>query len=483
MVTSIMQADRILEADPKGMEADPGGDSTEPAATWKTEKILEAGPEGIEAAPGGDATKECSSFESPLATAPAVTRKEWMSATVTTLDHTRDRAQQVQDALSALEQQEADRLAAQKAERRRQELLAEAAEKKRKEALAAEKEKRFREMQAEELKRQQDALARSKKAEIAELKAATANFKKMKQAELDAKEKERVMQALNHISQQVLDGVLECQHVASKLWGSLMLCEKRQKIRERRPQTELFRDHVDDALWREQQLLTTSREKLADLAKRGEALRSELQVFRIQLGTEESREKALRRIMHSNSAPQLPSGQADTPKDVLKQALAKLGEAAELPSRSASARAMVIAQCDLANADVITSLDRRKAELGELIKGLQDQRAGAEKTVGDAEKRIQRLRRHAQSTMETPRSSKVTDDQLSSAASLMVDLRSLKESLEVDLSNKYQALKIDESCRNLTKLKSGGHVSKMGQTMRKDGKQPRMVARRMEPAG
>jgi len=203
----------------------------------------------------------------------------------------------------------------------------------------------------------------------------------------------------------------------------------------------------------------------------------------MHLNTEESREKALRRNM---SAPQLASGQADTSKDVLKQAIAKLDEAAELPRRSASTRSDLNAQCDLALADVHTSLDRRKVELGELIKGLQDQRAVAEKTVGDAEKRIVRLRRHAQSTLETPRSSKATDDQLSSAESLLVDLRSLKDSLEADLSNKYHALKIDESCRQLTKIKSGGHVSKMGQTMRQtmrtDGKQPRVV-RRMEPAG
>lgn len=406
----------------------------------------------------------------PAVTHTVPTTKEWMNATVATLDHTKDRANKLTFTLRALEQQQADSLAAQKAERKRQALQAAAAEKKRREALAAEQEKRFRELQVEELKRGQMVLSQAKGAERAGLLAATANFKKMRQAEGDAKEKERVMKALNDTSQLVLAGVLECQHLMSKLWGSLMLCDKRQRLREGRPQAELFKDHADQALQLEWQLLTASREELNVLVTKGEALRSELEVLHIQLNSEQSREKTMHRVTKSNSAPVLSSGQepqAISSKDILKKAITVIDEAAELPRQSTSIRVKVNSQCDLAMSDVHTSLDRRKADLGRLISGLQEQKEDAEKTIGDAQRRIVKLRRRAHNTMETPRSSKASDDQLSSAESLLVDLKSLKDTLETDLSNKYHALKIDESCRQLTKTRTGGHKSKMGQTMRK----------------
>jgi len=391
-----------------------------------------------------------------------------MSATITTLDHTKDRSKQVQDALRALEKQDADRLAAQMAERRRLQLEVEAAEKKRKAASAAEREKRRREMQAEELRQQQEALRGAKQAESAALRAATESFKKEKQAQNDAKEKEDIMTALNNTSQQVLSGVLECQHLTSKLFGTLMLCEKRQRLREGRPQTEFFNDPVDQALEREWQMLTTSREELHVLATRGETFRSEMEMLRLQLRTGQSREKAMKsRLLKTNSMPVLTTGgqtQALAEKDVMKRALALMDEAAELPQRSAAAILKASSECDMATAEVHTSLDRRKAEVGELIKGLQDQKADAESTIGTAEKRISRLKRRAQNTMETPRSSKATENQLSSLEWLVVDLKSLKRSLEGDLRNKCHALKIDEHCRQLTKLKAGGKESARGQS-------------------
>jgi len=390
----------------------------------------------------------------------AVTQKEWMSATVATLDQTKDRAKRVLEALRGLEQKEAERLEAQLVERRRQELIAEAVEKRRKAAAEAARCKRQREKQAEELRHQQEALGRSKKAESAALKAATANFKQQRQAEDDAKEKERVMLDLNVTSQKVLSGVLECQHTISKLWGVMMLCEKRHKLREGRPLAELFKDSVDQALQQEWQTLTTSRVELNVLATRGEVIRSRLEMLHVQLNSEQSRDNAMHTLMKSNSLPVLASGQqpqATSHKDVIKRALLLIEDAAELPRQSFEAVSKANSQCDLATAEVHSTLDRRKAEVGELIGGLQDQKADAEKTIGDAEKRIVKLRRRALNSTGA-------DDQLSSAELLLADLKSLKQGLEADLRNKCCALKIDESCRQLTKVKSGGHVTKGCQT-------------------
>lgn len=231
-------------------------------------------------------------------------------------------------------------------------------------------------------------------------------------------------------------------------------------------------------------MLTTSRTDLNDLATRGEACRADLEKLHVQLRTEESRNKSSHRFVKSPSLPALVPGQQQqhqanmqmSQKDIIKMALAMMDDAAELPRQTKMVISKVNSWCDLAVTDVNTSLDRRKTELGELINGLHQQKADAESTIGDAEKRITRLRRRVQNTMETPRSSKSTEDQLASAESLLVDLRSLRRGLEADLRNKCHALKIDESCRQLTKVKSGGHVSKMGQTqsMRKTNNGPFM---------
>lgn len=432
-------------------------------------QIMEADPEGMIADPGSP----------PVL---AVTQKEWMNTTVTALGHTKDRANQVRFALRALEQKEADRTAAQRAERKRLELQAEAAEKKRIQGVVAERERRFRELQAEELRLKQEGMRSGKKAEMAALAAATANFNKLKQVEKEAKEKEAVMGLLKHTSQQVLEGVLECQHLISMLWGSLILCEKRNKLRQERPETEMFKDNVDQALEREMQTLLGAREHLHGLVNRGETLRTQMEVLRVQLQGEQSRETIMQRLNKSNSSPMvLSSDQQPQPastKDILKKAVAVIEEAAELPKQSFLIRSQVHSNCDLAANDVHTHLDRRKAELGNLIKGLMDEKVDAEKTIGEAERKIVGLRRRAQNTMETPRSSKATEDQVAAADSMVVELKSLRDTLEVDLCKKMQALKIDQSCRQLTKITSGVHVSKvasMRKTAKDEGFMPKKV--------
>jgi len=404
--------------------------------------------------------------------APTVTQKEWFSSTVATLDHTKDRAKQVMDALKALEKQEADRLAARQAERRRLEAEAEAKRHREREQMVADRDKRFQEVKAEELRQQQENLNRSKRQEAAALKAATASFLKEKATRQDSKEKERVMSALSDTSQKILNGVLECQHTNSKLWGIMMLCEQRQRLRQDRPQTELFRDQVDQALEREWQMLTAARVELNDLTVSGEALRKKLEVLHVQLNTEQSRETALRRIMKSHSAPQLPSGQTpqangSSTKEIIKKAIALVDEATAHPRLAYAIVSKVNSLSDLMTNEVHASLERRRAEVGELIRGLHDRKEEAVATIGDAEKRIGRLRRRALTTIETPRSRQASDEQLSSAEALLVDLRSLKQGLETDLRNKNSALQIDSAARQLTKVRTGGSVTKRGQNMRK----------------
>lgn len=262
----------------------------------------------------------------------------------------------------------------------------------------------------------------------------------------------------------------------------MMLCEKRHKLREGRPLAELFKDSVDQALQHEWQTLTTSRSDLNVLATRGEVLRSRLEMLHGELNSEQSRENALHTLMKSNSLPMLASGQqpqVSPHKDVMQRALALIEEAAELPRQSFETVLKASSQCELATAEVHSTLDRRKAEVGKLIGELQDQRAEAEKTIADAEKRIVRLKRRALNNT-------TTDDQVSSAESLLADLKSVKHGLEADLHNKCCALKIDESCRQLTKLRTGGQVSKMGQTMRKtakDGAFPKIKVAKLAKGG
>mmetsp|Transcript_20257 Transcript_20257/g.36137 ORF Transcript_20257/g.36137 Transcript_20257/m.36137 type:complete len:427 (+) Transcript_20257:153-1433(+) len=334
-------------------------------------------------------------------------QKEWMSATVTSLDHTKDRARQVQHALRQLEQQEANRLAAQKAERRRQEEQAAAEEKRRKEEIEADRTRRFKEKQAEEYKAQQAAVREAKRAEAAALKDATAGFKKGMEAQSEAKEKDKLMKAMSHTSQQVLSAGLECQHVLSKLWGIMMVCERRQRLRENRPQTERFKDDVDEALEREWQTLTSSRGELSKMVAKGDAIRSDLEAAQVQMQTGQSRENSMRRLMKAGSLPSLgaPQHESKPAKDMIKMSNTLMDEAAELTEQCGRALSKVNSQCDNATTNVCSQLDKRKADLGEIIRDLHTQKVEAEKTIHDGEKRIVRLKRRMEKTMESPRSS------------------------------------------------------------------------------
>lgn len=396
--------------------------------------------------------------------------KEWTNATISTLDQTKNRVDRISSTLRALEQQKADRLNAQRAERKRLVLLAKAEEKKRREEQVAEQAKRLKELQQEERQRQQELLNQQKGAERAELQAATANFKRMQKKENEAREKERVERSLQDTSQLILEGVLECKQLTSKLWGSLMLCEKRQKVRESRPEAELFHDCADEALQREWQMLTASRAELTDLAKRGEALQDEIDQVR----------RSMVRAARPSSAPIstgfYASGQP-TVQDVLRSAVDIIEKASELPRQSKDTRSRVDAECEFAMAEVHASLDHRKAELSKLISRLQDQKADAERTISDAQRRIVRLKNSAQNATETPRTSQATAEQLDSAESLVLDLKSLKSDLEIDLGNKYYALKIDESCRQLTKIRSGGHRSRLDRKVRRSASEGAVVRR------
>eukprot|EP00440_Ansanella_granifera_P004105 gb/GFBE01004452.1/.p1 GENE.gb/GFBE01004452.1/~~gb/GFBE01004452.1/.p1 ORF type:complete len:489 (+),score=143.57 gb/GFBE01004452.1/:1-1467(+) len=396
---------------------------------------------------------------------------EWMSATVATLGRANDRAKQVQQALQQLEKQEADRLAVLREQRRRQEAEAAAAEKRRKEEFEAERVRKFRERQADELKQQQDAAKAQKKEERAALKAATANFNQAREGEKMSKEKDNILKAMKSATQQVLSSVLECQHVVSKLWGVMMVCEKRQSIRKGRPPSEMFRDYVDQALEKEWQALTSGREELQVLARAGEELRHELEIVQVQLATGPSRQKAMRGLMKTGSLPLLTAGlqpeaalEGPPPQELMKMSVELLENAAKLTGAASQTLAKVNARCDHASASTVASLDQKKREMNDLIMGLQNQKAEADTTITDAEKRMVRLKRRAQHTMETPRSSKATESQLQAAEAMVIDLKGLKHGLETDLRNKIVALKMDETCRTLTRLKAGGHISKMGQT-------------------
>jgi len=146
-------------------------------------------------------------------------QKEWMNATFASLDHTKDRAKRVQCVLNNLEQKEAARLRAQRAERRRQEAEAAEAVARQKEEEEAEKERIYREQQAEDLKLQQESVKETKRAGRAALKEATARFHQGIQAESEAKEKTELVKALKFSSGHLLSAVMDCQHETSKLYG------------------------------------------------------------------------------------------------------------------------------------------------------------------------------------------------------------------------------------------------------------------------
>lgn len=389
-------------------------------------------------------------------------QKAWAQATVEKVEHIKERTQNVHKALQELEQKEAERVAAQLAERQRQEALAAAAEERRKREALQRAEEERRRQQAELMRLRREEMEAAKRDASAAVKAATANFHRQTHLEAEGKEKASRMQAMNDAVQKVGNAVSKCQHECRMKFSAVKVCEMRLALRENKPQEELFRDDVHEALEKELQVLTAAREELQTWAKSGEQVKVEIEETQMLLLTGNSRENVARRLQRGSSLPSLVGPpNAPTTEELIKTSYELVEKALRISQSSYEALQRAITECDQATARVTASFDRRTAQTEELKKSLEFQKKHATATIHTAERRLAMLKMRAHKTPETPRSSEATQEQMQAVEDLLADLKSGKKHLEQDYRNKTSSYKVDKSCRGLTKVKAGTHVSRM----------------------
>jgi len=390
-------------------------------------------------------------------------QKAWKSATMTVLDAAQDRVEQVRKAVEGLELREKDKIAAMLAERRRQELREAAAEERRQREARRRAEEELKRMQAAELKARREEAEQAKRDAGAALKAATAQFHRATQAEFDTKEKNEAHKQMNDACQAVGNAVSKC-HINCKMkFSVLMVCEKRLKMRETRPQQEAFVDEVHEALEKEWSVVNEAREELQRWAKQGETIRAQLEHVQMMMTTENSRGNVARRLKGSTSLPSLAQRASEAPstQDLLGKSRELVEMAKMVTYGSNEAIERTTQECEAASAAVTACFSRRKAETDTLRKSLDQQRKSAKATLLDAERRISLLKMRMRKISESPRSREQTQEQLQAAEALLEDLKGQKLLLEADYRLKTSSFNVDKSCLTLTKVRAGTHASKL----------------------
>lgn len=115
--------------------------------------------------------------------------------------------------------------------------------------------------------------------------------------------------------------ILRLGHAQQNKWAPLKVCEWRLALRERRPPRELFRDHVHEALEKEQHALVDSRARLVELANEGKAILEDCEANKARL-TRNVRcmvclghTKLPALVPDNNELPPCPSSPSDLPPE------------------------------------------------------------------------------------------------------------------------------------------------------------------------
>jgi len=339
-----------------------------------------------------------------------------------------------------------------------------------------------------ELQARYQEMQQAKADASAAVKQATANFKRERQEEREAKEKGQQVDNLYSAHNKVMKVALACLNESRMMYGYLKVCEMRLEAREKRPKRDLFRDYVQEALENEWRSISESREELQAIQHAGEKIHDQCKRVKVLLVTGKSRENTYRRtrkalaeasnrpMQTSSSLPSLPaispSSRLETVgehevcsgvveegpsiRDLLKVSYALVAKALEIVKHGEEALLRTRARCDSATAAVTKSLDIRKAELKDVKTDLERQQVETDHTISDVELRISGLKSFREP--ETPRSKNAAEEQLREAEEVLAELKKLKLEIDEDLSCKKAALKIDTFCRNVTTIRAGGHI-------------------------
>lgn len=280
---------------------------------------------------------------------------------------------------------------------------------------------------------------------------------------------------------------IHLRHEQQKKWAPLKVCEWRLALRSRRPAREHFKDHVQDALEKEQQSLLEARVRLTELADEGKAIledceanksRLVLNVQRmVMLGTGKLPAIA---YPDNSGSPSSPSSPSSPPPEAAAAAAAGEGEDGNqsqkkskpvVPSdpaglllrapqldeivvnyvkKGGSAITFQRMKCVKANEVVMQSFKKRWSENEVLKKSLEQQVREMDEAIASSEKSLARLKKRIDHFAEVELQPKYD-----SAQAILVKLRESKEQLEDDFHHKLVSMKIDECCRKITPERTG----------------------------
>jgi hypothetical protein len=300
-------------------------------------------------------------------------------------------------------------------------------------------------------------------------------------ADLDTKLREARLaeNIVDTAAQRISTVIHRLGHEQQKKWAPLQVCEWRLKLRARRPPRELFNDHVQEALVKEELALKEARVKLMDLANEGKGIIEDceankarlVRVLRlmVQQGTAKltpldwtSMDGESPPCPSSPSSPAADGGSQPADADEVSTAKAKphvpcdteglLKRAPELQEialnfvkKGDDAIRIQQNKCNRAQEHVTVCLKKRWAENEEVRKTLEQQIRAMHETIENAEKSLVKMKKRIDHFGEVE-----IQPKYDSAQALLIKLRESKAQLEDDLHHKLVSMKIDECCRKIT---------------------------------
>jgi len=237
------------------------------------------------------------------------------------------------------------------------------------------------------------------------------------------------------------DCQLHLQHERSSTWSLLKACEWRLELRSRRPPKENWKDHVQEALHKEKQILESTREEMKIRAKQVADMMQDLQKRKNTLG----KEMGVTRLANSEPPSSPSSPAASLPKEDTQMLVKRaLQICKDVPLEIGKATQ----ECAKAGEKVITSLNKKIIETTELKNKVEHQVMELSKMIQGAERTVLKVIRRN----ENPEGH--CKEQIKNSHKLLDKLRAKKQDLDDELRCKMIALKIDESCKRTSPEKA-----------------------------
>lgn len=266
-------------------------------------------------------------------------------------------------------------------------------------------------------------------------------------------------------------------HERQSKWAALKVVEWRLALRERRPKTELFRDHLQDHLESEKQTLEDSRKLLVSRAAEMKLSLEECEATKAALArcvrcmicfAETNPSPPKKEETSAPNSPAAANAEADPNGeggDTLAEGSVTLKKP-EIPTdvEGLIARAKPLhemslkhylrmekfinqqkAVCQKANEKVMAAFLKRTGENKELKENLEKQIHEMEEAMGTAEKSIERMKKDIEFFGHVELQPKVD-----STRAIVEKLKVAKEELRNDLMQKVVSMRIDDCCRKIT---------------------------------